>query len=343
MPMRADIQNRLSPPIAQPAKELNPAAVSTQKPAVDSTGPRDEIDFKSVLYNAMQDTKREREAKANGDLSGAETNEQFLERLAEQSKQDEKRAPKNHMDKDDFMHLFITQLKHQDPLNPDDGAEMAAKLAQFNSLEQLMNVNTTLKSLVDAENNGRSFMLSNFIGKEISVDGGRVRIDKEGVSNGTFELRSGATNAKLEVRDGSGTVVFEKDLGTVPAGKHPVDWSGKGRDGEALTSGLYTFNVSAYDIDNREIPVDISSKVKILGIDISDMNGAMFTDFGRVELGAVRAVGESGFDHVEAQEAKEKLEQASADKRKTSEVDLTQQEVEAAENAASTPNAPEAS
>ncbi len=51
------------------------------------------------------------------------------------------------MGKDDFMKMLVAQLKNQDPLNPMDGKELAVQLAQFSSVEQLMNVNTKLDTL----------------------------------------------------------------------------------------------------------------------------------------------------------------------------------------------------
>ena len=48
------------------------------------------------------------------------------------------------LDKDAFLELMIAQLKYQDPMNPMEGTEYAANLAQFTSLEQLTNLNETV-------------------------------------------------------------------------------------------------------------------------------------------------------------------------------------------------------
>jgi flagellar basal-body rod modification protein FlgD len=48
------------------------------------------------------------------------------------------------MGKDQFVQLLITQMKNQDPMNPMDGKDLAAQLAQFSSVEQLININAKL-------------------------------------------------------------------------------------------------------------------------------------------------------------------------------------------------------
>ncbi len=54
--------------------------------------------------------------------------------------------PKGTLDKDAFLQLLVAQMKNQDPLNPSGGDQMAAQLAQFSSLEQLQNINSTLQT-----------------------------------------------------------------------------------------------------------------------------------------------------------------------------------------------------
>ena len=51
------------------------------------------------------------------------------------------------VDTNTFLKLLVEQLKHQDPLAPQDGAQFVAQLAQFNSLEQLISINERLGKL----------------------------------------------------------------------------------------------------------------------------------------------------------------------------------------------------
>lgn len=57
-------------------------------------------------------------------------------------------APPDELSKDAFLQLLIAQIRHQDPLNPTDGAEFLAQLAQFSTLEQLMGIREDVETLV---------------------------------------------------------------------------------------------------------------------------------------------------------------------------------------------------
>lgn len=51
-----------------------------------------------------------------------------------------------------FMTLLVAQLKHQDPLEPQDGTAFVAQLAQFNSLDQLIGIRNAMDQLVTSIN-----------------------------------------------------------------------------------------------------------------------------------------------------------------------------------------------
>lgn len=54
------------------------------------------------------------------------------------------------LDFEQFLHLFVSQLKYQDPLSPMEGEEFLAQTAQFSTVEQLVNLNSKMEYVADA-------------------------------------------------------------------------------------------------------------------------------------------------------------------------------------------------
>ena len=52
--------------------------------------------------------------------------------------------------KSQFLLLLVAQLESQDPLNPMDGTEFVAQLAQFSSLEELINIREVMEDVQQA-------------------------------------------------------------------------------------------------------------------------------------------------------------------------------------------------
>lgn len=55
-------------------------------------------------------------------------------------------AVNNTMGKDEFLKILITQLKYQNAMDPMDDKEFISQMAQFSSLEQMQNLNTTMET-----------------------------------------------------------------------------------------------------------------------------------------------------------------------------------------------------
>lgn len=92
------------------------------------------------------------------------------------------------MGKDQFLKIMITQLQNQDPMQPLEDKEFIAQMAQFTSVEQLMNISGQLTTL-----NQSLGSVSGLIGKEISW------IDSS--DDGTSEILKGIVNS-IVIRDG---------------------------------------------------------------------------------------------------------------------------------------------
>jgi flagellar basal-body rod modification protein FlgD len=69
------------------------------------------------------------------------------------------------MDKDLFLKLMVTQLRNQDPMNPQDSAEFLAQTAQFTSLEKLEAVASQSSQALAAQ---MAFGASSLAGRSVS-------------------------------------------------------------------------------------------------------------------------------------------------------------------------------
>ncbi|MBA4374104.1 MAG: hypothetical protein C0402_14730 [Thermodesulfovibrio sp.] len=91
--------------------------------------------------------------------------------------------------KDEFLKLFTSQLKYQDPLKPLDSTEFTAQLAQFSSLEQLYNLSSGMQQLATAQQQVNSASAVGLIGRTIkTADGTSGKATSISVSNGTTQI-----------------------------------------------------------------------------------------------------------------------------------------------------------
>lgn len=73
-------------------------------------------------------------------------NQKTIQQIIDEGAKSTKDRKTGELDKDQFLNLLVTQLKYQDPLNPVNDKEFIGQMAQFSSLEQMQNLNSTFSS-----------------------------------------------------------------------------------------------------------------------------------------------------------------------------------------------------
>ena len=155
--------------------------------------------------------------------------------------------------KDEFLRLLVTQLQNQDPVNPMDSSEFASQLAQFNSVEQLINVNDSLTAMSQSQEligtGLNNTLASSLPGKTIKASSNQLMLGADG-SPVNFSLDSSASEVEITIRNENGVVVRTETLKNKGTGDHEWTWNGESTDGKSLPEGKYTVSVDAKDGDS---------------------------------------------------------------------------------------------
>ena len=202
----------------------------------------------------------------------------------------------------DFMQLFLTQLKCQDPLKPKEGADFVAQLAQFNSVEQLQKVNGGIQDIADSFRSNRLLAATSMIGKQMNVPTDKLQLIShlEGTElkaeavKGTIQLpRVGANEkiaeCKVTITNDAGETVHGWQITTPQGGTEvPFTWSGveKGKravdnSGQPIMDGNYKISAQALvqgSNGSRWVPVDTIIATKV--------NSVSVTKDGKIEFSA---------------------------------------------------------
>ncbi|MGH2319156.1 flagellar hook capping FlgD N-terminal domain-containing protein [Planococcus sp. SE5232] len=73
----------------------------------------------------------------------------------------------NALGQDAFLKILVTQMKHQDPMEPLKDTEFIGQMAQFTSLEQLTNLNKTMTQFVNNQGTASLADYAHLIGTSV--------------------------------------------------------------------------------------------------------------------------------------------------------------------------------
>ncbi|WP_394121059.1 flagellar hook assembly protein FlgD [Planococcus donghaensis] len=104
----------------------------------------------------------------------------------------------NALGQDAFLKILVTQMKHQDPMEPLKDTEFIGQMAQFTSLEQLTNLNKTMTQFVSNQGTSSLADYAHLIGT--SVKWASETESGEGVVK-ALSSKNGELMAELEGSD----------------------------------------------------------------------------------------------------------------------------------------------
>jgi flagellar basal-body rod modification protein FlgD len=194
------------------------------------------------------------------------------------------------MNKDDFLKLFIEQLKNQDPLKPTDADQMLSQLSQLTQVEQAYNTNTNLTNLLAAQNNSNTMTSVSFIGKTVKANGNSVSFDGASPSALQFNLSVPTDTATVAITNVAGRVVRTVTIGAQAAGDGSFTWNGRDDSGAVLSAGAYNFSVTGKTATGASIAATTYTSGLIDGVALVNGNPSLTIGAASVLLADVISV-----------------------------------------------------
>jgi len=145
--------------------------------------------------------------------------------------------------RDEFLKLFVAQLEHQNPLDPQSGADMVAQLAQFSAVEQATKANDTLAAISANQNAASNESLAALVGKGAITQASTLDLDGPPPPL-RITTDKAITGGDVVIKDATGNEVRRLAL---PPGRGPFDltWDGKDAQGVNIPNGTYSVTVEA--------------------------------------------------------------------------------------------------
>ena len=195
-------------------------------------------------------------------------------------------------DFDDFLILLTTQLQNQDPLEPADSTEFTNQLVSFAGVEQQINANQRLDSLVSL-GLGTSFASSlNYVGLDVSYLSSETFFDGNRPVEINYTITGGdPDDTTINIFDESGDLVRSQAVSSDEAIETFI-WDGRDDNGNLVPVGTYSIRVDS--LDAQDAPLTTSTVVTGRVNGVETQNGSTFLLVGEraVSVGTLINVSE---------------------------------------------------
>jgi flagellar basal-body rod modification protein FlgD len=180
-----------------------------------------------------------------------------------------------------FLQLLTTQLQNQNPLDPLDTNQFTQQLVEFAGVQQQLNTNSSLATLVSLQQSAQSTQALTFVGKTATVSGSTTTMTNSQAS-WNLDIPSNCTMT-VTISNGSGQTVFTGNYSATAGNGQPFTWNGKGNDGTQWPDGQYKLTATAQDSSGNNVAVSTDVEGVVSSVDLTQtppmltINGQTYT------------------------------------------------------------------
>src|ERR1700729_243289 len=167
-----------------------------------------------------------------------------------------------------FLTLLTTELQNKNPLDPLDTNQFSQQLVEFAGVQQQLNTNDSLATLVSLQQTAQSTQALGFVGKTAVVNGSTAALASSGTATWELSVPS-ASNVNVTIAGSNGQTVFTGTYSVAAGNNQPFTWNGQGNDGTQWPAGNYTMTATATDSANNSVAVTTQIQGVVTSVDLT--------------------------------------------------------------------------
>ena len=153
-----------------------------------------------------------------------------------------------------FLTLLTAQLKNQDPTSPLDTNQFTQQLVQYSTVEQQINTNTNLTTLIDLNRASSLYQASAMVGHQVGVSSTQLSL-QDGAASLRFTLGT-PQSVDISISDPSGVALYKSTV-QGNSGSNAWTWNGVNSNGKSLPDGAYTVSVTSAAGSKAAVPFTV--------------------------------------------------------------------------------------
>ena len=188
------------------------------------------------------------------------------------------------------MQLLTTQLQNQNPLDPLDTNQFTEQLVEFASVEQQINENTNLQTLISMQQTNEATSALQLVGSTVTVGGNAAALDNAANSAATWNLTTTTpATATVTVTSAAGTTAYSGTM-SLNAGTQSFTWNGQGSNGQTWPDGTYKLSVTATGANGQAVSVSTQVQGVVSGVNLTSTPPTLTVNGQSVQISQVTSI-----------------------------------------------------
>lgn len=186
-----------------------------------------------------------------------------------------------------FLQLLMTQLQNQDPSSPMNTDQFTSELVQFTGVEQQINTNKSLQTLIQLAQAGEVVQSTGLLGHQVAVQSNTLALQQGQAKLQFTAATPGPTQIVISASDGSQIYATTVDA---TAGTNAWTWNGENSSGSQQPDGGYQVTVTQNGTNGSGATLPVTILGMVTGV--NEQGSHVQLNLGSVpaDFSSVRAV-----------------------------------------------------